>query len=97
MTQHNKPAPDPSRMSHTFSFGAHRMGDRPASAVASGASSMPAAWQSREAPKAQPFPGADSVRSLGDIALDPLRWVLAATWRKAVCAGLLGALVVMLA
>lgn len=59
------------------SFGAHRHADRPASAVQAGASTMPAAWETRGVSSIGAVRNRDiPVRTIADIALDPLRWMI---------------------
>ncbi|MCF2872211.1 hypothetical protein L0664_14135 [Octadecabacter sp. G9-8] len=66
-----------------MSFGSHRQSDRPASAVRAGASTMPAAWQTRGVPSHDGhLQHGATVRSFGDILLDPLRWTMSSMLHK---------------
>jgi len=84
MSSVNKYTPVRVQAPQTMSFGSHRQSDRPASAVRAGASTMPAAWQTRGVPS---YDGATqhgaTVRSFGDILLDPLRWAFSSNVHKA--------------
>lgn len=87
MSSVNKYTPVRVQSSQTMSFGAHRQSDRPASAVRAGATSMPAAWQTRDGPYHDtPSQYGIAVRSIGDIVLDPLRWAMSSKLHKAASA-----------
>jgi len=86
------------RSVQTMSFGSHRLSDRPASALRAGASSMPSTWQSRGVPThdgSRQY-GA-SVRSFGDIALDPLRWAVSTKFHGLCCGAVAGVFLLILA
>ena len=77
MSKSNKYTPSAPRFNETASFGAYRHADQPASAIQSGASSMPKAWQNRPAPShPASMPREDSVRSFAEILKSPFIWCL---------------------
>ncbi len=68
MSKSKQYIPPFAHLNETMSFGAHRHADRPASAIRSGASSMPSAWQSRMTPTHPTALHSDqSVRSYANI------------------------------
>lgn len=72
----------------SVSFGLHRHCDHPASALRSGVSTMPPAWQTRAGPSGIPQRSDSPARSFGDIALDPWRYVTATGPRTIAFGGL---------
>ena len=97
MSNISEQIPAPIRSVQTMGFGSHRQLDRPASAIRAGASSMPSSWQTRGVPS---YDGSrhhtESVRTFGDIALDPLRWAVSTKVHK-ICSGATACGVVVLA
>lgn len=98
MTSVSKYASVPTRSPQTVSFGAHRMSDRPASAVRAGESTMPAAWQTRgvTAYKGNVSRYDAPARSVADIAMDPLRWMVSTRAHRGLTALCAGAVVMLL-
>jgi len=77
MTSVSKYTPASTLASSTASFGTHRHADRPASALRAGASSMPAAWQTRGVASYGARHQFDApARTIFDIAKDPFRWLV---------------------
>lgn len=97
MNNARKYAPTAAQSSETVSFGAHRQLDRPASALRAGASSMPAAWQTRGGPSSyETSQHGAPARTVVDIAMDPLRWTVSTKVHKIASATVLTALVLNL-
>ena len=74
----------PANHHQTLGLTSHRHTQLPSAAMQNNNLSMPPAWQSRNAPYYDDQQHDASVRSFGDIALDPLRFITATKFRKSV-------------
>ncbi|SLN59394.1 hypothetical protein [Pseudooctadecabacter jejudonensis] len=96
MSNVNQYIPPSSPYEQTASFGAHRNRDLPASAIQSGASTLPAAWQTRGVAMSGNLPRHTSEpRNLAEVAMAPLRWCFTGSVRAAFTAGVIAACVLM--
>lgn len=97
MTSVNKYTPVQTRSVQTMSFGSHRQTDRPASAVRAGASTMPAAWQTRGV---QSFDTTSQhgapARTFVEIALDPFKWAMSTKLHRIATFAVVGTVLVTL-
>ena len=87
MKKSNLYIPTFTHANETVSFGTHRHADRPASAIRSGASSMPSAWQSRSTPThPSALHGEHTVRSFDEVIKEPFVWCVSTKIGKVVTA-----------